>query len=88
MLPLPILEHLQRLQGAHNVHWIDSSFLADLCAPSEMYNRRHVTFMHTGSFVQSFHVLINIYHQVSCDCLLPLTFDGDFLPLEIVHVSK
>lgn len=53
VLPLPILQHLQRLQGTHNVHWIDSSFLTDLCAPSKINNTTMCfVYMHGGNFVQ------------------------------------
>lgn len=35
VLPLPVLEHLQGLQGADNVHRVDGRLLADLCASLE-----------------------------------------------------
>lgn len=42
VLSFPVLEHLERLQGAHNVHWIDSSLLTDLCASSTYNNSKYV----------------------------------------------
>lgn len=51
VLPLPILQHLQRLQGTHNVHWIDSSFLTDLCAPNKINNRQCVLCICMGAIL-------------------------------------
>lgn len=93
VLSLPILQHLQRLQGAHNVHWIDSSFLTDLCASQIL--QQSVCFVHARVYFSPricFQVLINFPHQQVGSlldfALLSLTFDRDLLALEIVHVSE
>ena len=31
VFPLPVLEHLEGLQGTDDIHWVHSCFLADLC---------------------------------------------------------
>ena len=99
MLSFPILQHLERLQRAHNVHRIHCRLLTDLCINKYYNGENHVCVLCLQ--IPSLPVVINlsqptnrvfiILTAVKWYCLtsvFSLTFDGDLFALEVVHVSE
>lgn len=93
VLSLPILQHLKRLQGAHDVHRINSCFLTDLCGSKQTYITASKFCICSCLFKTIFSGVNKPFPPATAGrvhkfCVFSLTFDRDLLALEIVHVSQ